>query len=121
MAFEKGNKLGALSKRGRGRKQIAKESLDTLEKIGINPINVSKDLIDGLVKNTEMKNTEKLQLLSIMTSLYKYSLLTRAEEIKLDELQQENEILEKENQDLKDKYLVADTKDLLETLKQEQE
>lgn len=117
MAFEKGNTYGKNTKRGKGKKTIAKESLESLHKIGINPLETSKEIIDSLVNNTDLKNNEKLNLLSILTSLYKYELLTRAEEIKLDELQQENEILKEENQELNN--FIGTPQELLQKLKEE--
>jgi len=123
MAFLPGNTYGKGRKPGsKNKKTIAKESLNKLEEIGITPLETSKEIINSLVNNTELKNNEKLQLLNTMTSLFKYQLLTRAEEIKLDELQNEIIELENENQQLKDEQNLifqGSPQDLLEHLKKE--
>ena len=46
MGFQKGNDFGKKSKRGKGKKTIVFESLDKLNKIGITPLQTSKDIID---------------------------------------------------------------------------
>jgi predicted nuclease with TOPRIM domain len=121
MAFEKGNTYGKGRVKGsKNRKTIAKESLEKLTEIGINPLETSKEIIDSLVKDTELKNSEKLNLLSTMTSLFKYELLTRESEIKLDELQQENEELLEENKELRETF-IGSPQDLLKKLKEENE
>ena len=98
MTFEKGNTFGKGRKSGsKNKKTIVKESLDKLNKIGITPLETSKSIIDKLVEDTELSNKEQIQLLSVMTSLYKYELLTRSEEIRLDELQKENILISEEN------------------------
>ena len=114
--FEKGNKFGGRPIGSRNKKTIATESLQALNLIGINPIETSKILIDGLVNNTELSNKEQISLLSVMSSLWKFSLLTRAEEIRLDELQHEKEILQVENQNLKD--FIGTPDELLKQLKE---
>ena len=115
MGFKKGNTYGTKTKRGKAKKTIAYESLAKLNDIGITPLETSKKLIDKLVQNNELKNTEQLQLLNTMTNLFKYEMITRAEEIKLDELQNEIEVLQNENNLLKDEF-VGDTQDLLRHL-----
>ena len=116
MAFEKNNTYGkGRAKGSKNKKTIAKESLEALTEIGINPLETSKEIIDSLVKDTDLKNSEKLNLLSTMTSLFKYQLLTRESEIKLDELQQENEELLEENLSLKDNFY-GSPQDLLKSL-----
>ncbi|WP_324172279.1 hypothetical protein [Sulfurimonas sp.] len=121
MGFEKGNTYGkGRAKGSQNKKTIAKESLNRLTQIGINPLSTSKALIDNLVANTELKNSEQLQLLNTMTSLFKYELLTRESEIKLDELQQENEELSKENKELKENF-VGTPLELLKELKKDKE
>lgn len=106
----------------KNKKTIAKESLLALETIGINPLETSKSLIDNLINNTDLKNSEQLQLLSTMTNLFKYQLLTRAEEIKLDELQIEIQDLQQENKSLKENpYFVGTNQELLEELKKTKE
>ena len=117
MAFEKGNTYGKGRVKGsKNRKTIIKESLNKLKEIGINPLRVSKELIDTLTANTEMSNKEKISLLGLMTSLFKYELLERKDEIKLDELLEENEVLAKENEDLKLNF-IGTPAELLESLK----
>ena len=119
MGFKQGNKHGKGRVNGsKNKKTIVKESLDRLNKIGITPLQTSKEIIDKLVQDTELSNKEQIQLLSVMTSLYKYELLTRSEEIKLDELQKENIDLIEENKKLKDNF-VGDTQDLLKHLQGE--
>jgi len=105
MGFKKGNTYGTKTKRGKAKKTIAYESLAKLNSIGITPLETSKKLIDKLIQNDELKNTEQLQLLNTMTNLFKYEMITRAEEIKLDELQKENEVLQNENNLLKDNFI----------------
>ena len=113
--FEKGNTYSKGRPKGsKNKKTIAKESLNTLNKIGINPMKVSKQLIDALVQNTELSNKDQIALLNSMTSLYKYQLLTRAEEIRLDELMQENEEIKQENEQLK--RFVGTPQDLMKEL-----
>jgi len=123
MAFLPGNTYGKGRIPGsKNKKTIAKESLNQLQSIGINPLETSKEIINSLVNNTELKNSEKLNLLNTMTSLFKYQLLTRAEEIKLDELQTEIQELEQENQQLKDEQNLifqGSPQDLLDHLKKE--
>lgn len=107
----------------KNRKTIVKESFNQLQEIGITPLETSQDLILSLTNSTELKNSEKLNLLSTMTNLFKYQLLTRAEEIKLDELQNEIEELAEENQQLKDeKNLIfqGSPQELIQHLKKEQ-
>ena len=119
MGFEKNNTYGKGRKTGsKNKKTIAKESLNRLTEIGIFPLEVSKEIISSLVADTELKNSEKLSLLSTMTNLFKYELLTRESEIKLDELQQENEDLKEENQELKESF-VGSPLELLKSLKKE--
>ena len=118
MGFKKNNTFGQGRKKGsKNKKTIVKESLNKLNEIGINPLTTSKELIDQLIKDTEITNKDKLALLGTMTHLFKYELLTRAEEIKLDELQQENEVLTDENKNLKE--FIGTTNELLEQLKKE--
>ena len=114
MGFEKGNTYGTTTKRGKGKKTIAMESLKKLNEIGITPLETSNDLINGLLNNKDMTIDNKLKLLNITSSMFKYSLLTRSDEIKMDELQNENEILLEENQNLE-----LTTKELLNQLKNE--
>jgi len=122
MGFTKGNKLSSGRPAGsKNKKTIAFESLKSLSDIGITPLETSKFLINSLVQDTELKNSEKIQLLSTMTSLFKYQLLSRAEEIRLDELQQENNELEEQNKALqqeKDTYFCGTPEQLLKTLQE---
>lgn len=117
MGFEKGNQHGKKTKRGKAKKTIIKESLDRLQEIGITPLQNSKTIIDNLLAQEDLSVKDSLNLLTILTSLYKYELLTRAEEIKLDELLQENEELINENQELK--QIFDSPQDLLKKLKEE--
>ena len=118
MGFQKCNDFGKKSKRGKGKKTIVFESLDKLNKIGITPLQTSKDIIESLVNNSELSNKEQLSLLGIMTSLYRYELLTRSEEIKLDELQKENEELLSKNEQLNKTIISDSTQDLLKQLQE---
>jgi len=121
MAFEKGNTYGKGRVKGsKNKKTIAKESLAKLTEIGINPLETSKEIIDSLIQDTELKNSEKLNLLSTMTSLFKYELLTRESEIKLDELQRENEDLLEENKELRETF-IGTPQELLKKLKEQKE
>ena len=113
--FEKGNTYGKGRPRGsKNKRTIAFESLKNLTDVGINPLQTSKTLIEQLVKDTDLKNSDKLNLLSTMTNLFKYQLLTRAEEIRLFELTQENE-------ELKEKIdtFIGTPQDLLRKLEEE--
>ena len=121
MTFEKGNTFGKGRKSGsKNKKTIAKESLNRLAEIGIFPLEVSKEIISSLVENSELKATEKLNLLSTMVGLFKYELLERKDEIKLFELQEENEELTKENIELKESF-IGTPLDLLKSLKKDNE
>ena len=106
MGFKKGNLHGQGRVKGsKNKKTIIKESLDLLNKNGITPLVTSKEIIDSLVQNSELKPSEQIQLLNTMTSLFRYELLTRSEEIKLDELQKENVDLQEENKKLKNDFI----------------
>ena len=122
MGFTKGNKLSTGRPKGsKNKRTIAFESLKSLSDIGITPLQTSKTLIDSLVQDTELKNSEKLQLLGTMTSLFKYQLLSRSDEIRLDELQEENNNLEEQNKILleeKASYFIGTSDDLLKTLQE---
>ena len=122
MSFTKGNKLSTGRPKGsKNKRTIAFESLKSLSDIGITPLQTSKTLIDSLVQDTELKNSEKLQLLGTMTSLFKYQLLSRSDEIRLDELQEENNDLEEQNKILleeKASYFIGTSDDLLKTLQE---
>lgn len=119
MGFEKNNTYGQGRKTGsKNKKTIAKESLNRLTEIGIFPLEVSKEIISSLVADTELKNSEKLSLLSTMTNLFKYELLERKDEIKLDELTKEVEELKDENKELKENF-VGTPMELLKSLKKE--
>lgn len=119
MGFEKGNTYGKYTKRGKGKKTIIFESLEKLNKIGITPLATSKELIENLLDSKELSNKERLNLLGILTSLFKYEMLTRSEEIKLDELQKENEELITKNEQLTKTIIADSTADLLKQLKEE--
>lgn len=119
MGFQKGNTYGKNTKRGKAKKTIVYESLEQLKSIGITPLETSKELIENLLSNKELSNKEKLNLLTILTSLFKYQLLSRADEVKLDELQKENEELITKNEQLTNTIIADSTEDLLKQLKEE--
>ncbi len=116
MGFKKGNTFGRETKRGRAKKTIVKESLQRLNDLGITPLETSKELIDSLLKDTDITNKEKIQLLGLFQGLFKYELLTRAEELKLTELETDNEKLEETNQKLEDFIMADSPQELLKIL-----
>ena len=113
MAFEKGNKLGKLSKRGKAKKTVIKESFEALKKVGLNPLEVSREMIDSLINNTSLSNKEQIALLQVVTSLFKYQLLTRAEELKLQELQEDIQEIKETKRE------VLTTSEILKKLKED--
>jgi len=99
--FQKGNDFGGRPKGSKNKKTLAFEALSTLTDIGINPISVSKELIDELVKNTELSDKDKIELLKTMTSLWKYQVLNQSEAHRIDELKEQVIELQNENETIK--------------------
>ena len=128
MAFEKGNKLsngrpiGSLNK-----KTIATESLNKLHEIGISPIEVSNELINSLFKNNDLSTENKIKLLHVTGSLWKYETLSEMEKesilLKKEELQIRREELKKDQKIIiqeSNKDVIAESpQELLKKLKQE--
>lgn len=120
MAFIKGNTYSNGRPPGsRNKKTIIKESLERLTSCGITPVETSNEIITSLLQNSEMDINQKLKLLNITSSLMKYELLTRAEEIKLDEVLTENEELRETVAE--QQSIIADTSSAAEILKQLQQ
>ena len=113
MGFEKGNTLGKYTKRGKGKKTIVRESINALESIGINPIEISKEIIDNLAKNSSLSNKEQISFLQTMTQLFKYSLLTKAEMMRLREIEEEIKEVKEVNES------ILSSHELLKKLKEE--
>lgn len=103
MGFEKGNTYGKYTKRGKGKKTIIKDAITSLEMAGIKPFEVTQELLTNLTKKDKQTIQEQELIFKIVSTLYKYESLTKAEEHKLIELT-------KEVQELKE-----DTKNILST------
>lgn len=120
MPFEKGNTLSTGRPKGSlNKKTIIKQSLQKLNSVGIQPLETTKEIIHSLMSNSEITIDQKIKLLQVTSSLIKYQTMSISEISNMNDVLDENDELKKENQELKDKYLVADTKDLLETLKED--
>ena len=116
--FQKGNKLGGRKPGSLNKKTIVRESLERLNDVGIMPLETTNEILNSLLKNDDISIDQKIKLLNVTTGLMKYELLTRSEEIKYDELMTENEILQQENNKLKESF-IGDTQDLLKHLKEQ--
>ena len=117
--FKKGNKFGKGRPAGsKNKKTIVKESLERLNEVGITPLETTNEILNSLLKNDDISIDQKIKLLNVTTGLLKYELLTREQEVKYDELMTENELLEQENNKLKESF-IGDTKDLLKHLQEQ--
>ncbi len=117
--FKKGNKFGKGRPAGsKNKKTIVKESLQRLNEVGITPLETTNEILNSLLKNTDITIDQKIKLLNVTTGLLKYELLTREQEVKYDELMTENDQLKQENSRLKESF-IGDTKDLLKHLQEQ--
>ena len=120
MGFEKGNNLSTGRPKGAlNKKTIIKQSLEKLNDVGITPLETSKNIIDSLINNTEISIDQKIKLLQVTSTLIKYQTMDIAQLANLDDVVTENEGLKNDIKELKDKYLVADSQELLAQLKKE--
>lgn len=122
--FLKGNTYGQGRPKGsKNKKTIVKESLERLNEVGIKPLETTNEILSSLLNNKDTSIDQKIKLLGVTTSLLKYELLTRSEEIKYDELLTENLELKEKNQELKDSkdtYFTGSPQDLIKELKKQE-